>query len=649
MICSNCGAENADDSKFCMKCGQSLKSVAAPETNNDNVTQDVVTDTQQFTPNAEAQQPVQPEQFTPNYSMPQQGMPQQGMPQQGMPNGAFQFQPMMQPVKPKKSHKKLIIILAAILAVLVTAGLIVFFVVTAKPTVDLNKYLKIEFSGYDGYGKANASIDWEAIEAKYGKKIKFTSEAKKELGVLIKLTSPLDALSKAVSVDIDSGSKLKNGDEIAYTWNLESDISKYIKVKLKSKNGTYTVNGLTEISTFDAFEDLEITFFGTAPSGYMSLIYNGDMLDSSDFNYDKSNGLSNGDVITVTIDESEIEHCAEKYGKVPSSSKKEYIVEGLLEYVQAFSDMPTDYVNTLKSETETIINNYVTSSYSETSSLSDLQYAGYILNTTNADSFYDYNYLYIIFKGTVSTSTGDFPDTTVYFPVCFSGVMKNGEEFSYENKSGIQGYSLLNGYWTTTYGYSNPYLCYKECAVDYETYCDVALGDGIEVFTTVNKVEYLGDLDENIRTKMAADAKSTVDDFIAQNFTGNFKVSDVTQYAECILVSKEQDIVSAWDNKYYIIYTATLKYKSTKTTLYFPVEYDEIIKLPDNTYIVTFEEGIQGYCEVPDSWYYMFGYTDEALMFEELITDYCDEYNYEVTENLVKFVDTADTENTAEN
>jgi|GEM_PF-5421412 len=44
---------------------------------------------------------------------------------------------------------------------------------TDSNTIDLNKYIIAETSGYNGSGHVNTSIDWDSIEKKYGSRIMF--------------------------------------------------------------------------------------------------------------------------------------------------------------------------------------------------------------------------------------------------------------------------------------------------------------------------------------------------------------------------------------------------------------------------------------------------------------------------------------------
>lgn len=102
-------------------------------------------------------------------------------------------------------------------------------------TIDLDHYLTVDIEGYDGYGTATATIDWNAIEKKYGSKIEFTDAARKEYGGILNLTTPMATLENSVYVMIDNQSGLSNDDTVTYSWVISDDVDKYLTCKVKGK------------------------------------------------------------------------------------------------------------------------------------------------------------------------------------------------------------------------------------------------------------------------------------------------------------------------------------------------------------------------------------------------------------------------------
>ena len=104
---------------------------------------------------------------------------------QPIPQMAASEQENTQPQKPVQTNEKkkapvnakMIGIIGAAFAALL---LVLIVVCTHKPTINLNKYVTVEFEGYETLGKATATVDWNAIEEKYGKKIKVNKSALKK-------------------------------------------------------------------------------------------------------------------------------------------------------------------------------------------------------------------------------------------------------------------------------------------------------------------------------------------------------------------------------------------------------------------------------------------------------------------------------------
>lgn len=392
-FCTKCGAENADGAKFCKSCGAPLQSA-------DSGNQQVAGNQMNGSAYANAGR------------------------QQAEPKAAGNF---LQTLK-KIPVKVWAGIGAAVVAIVVIA------VVATKlgSTINLNKYLTVETTGYDGYGRAKADIDWEAVGKKYNSKMSFTSKAKKEYGGLLKMTNPAEVLSSYVTVNVDTVDHLTNGDEVAYTIDIDEELYDYLKCTVKAKDNSFTVKDLTPVGKFDAFADLNVTFTGVAPDGYMEMEYTGSELDSYDFSCSERSGLSNGDTVKVTIDDSTIAICAERLGKVPEASEKEYEVKGLSSYVKDLSEISPDALEDMKKQAEDVYNAHVARSWGEGEKLMSFDYLGeYLLTPKNGSG---YNSLYLVYKAKVHNTAEDSHDkvvfdemTDVYWYILYRNIMTDGE------------------------------------------------------------------------------------------------------------------------------------------------------------------------------------------------------------------------------
>ena len=163
MNCKKCGAENVDGAKFCCKCGSPLDT---PEKNTKINFSD-----------------INVEKILSNDKIPKQV--------KDIINKIMQL-----------PRKVLIGAVAGIVVLIVLIGA----VRSHGRTIDLNKYLTINTSGYNGYGSVTAEVDWDSFEEKYDSKISY-----KKKNLLNKLErflwddrSPMNFLEGNVSVSIEN-------------------------------------------------------------------------------------------------------------------------------------------------------------------------------------------------------------------------------------------------------------------------------------------------------------------------------------------------------------------------------------------------------------------------------------------------------------
>lgn len=601
MFCKKCGAENDNGAKFCKSCGAPLDS------NGDDHR---VEGSSSSSSENQDKTPLSANAAISNLAE-----------------------------KSKKLSKKALIgicgAVVAIIAIIVIAS-------NAGKTINLNDYVTVEATGYDGYGTASISIDWDAIEKKYGKKIAYTSASKKTLGGFSSLMTPLDTLEASVSVQLDQDRNLSNGDTINYSWSVVDDISKVIKCKLKYKDGTYTVSELEKLDTFDAFADVEVTFSGISPNGQAAITYNGSDLSSYDFRCDKTSGLKNDDKITVSLSNTDMEDYATILGKIPAATSKIYTVSGLQEYVTSYADITDTFIENTKKEAEDTIYSYAASHFSKTSALNNLEYAGYIYNCLKDDRGLNsvHNALYLIYKGDVSNSEGAFSTTKVYFPVQFANILKAEDDCSFTDNNGIKGHSPLDSGWDSTDGYTNPLTCYTEIVEsnrdDYTSEC----GDGFEIYAEHENIEKLDDIAETYKETLYAEIKDIIESYISKKYPDGSAVDELSFKGEYLLKSKAEGNDFSNSNKYIIVYSAVVSNSEGKfdtATVYFPVEYDGVVKLPGDEYMTTKRVGILGSTSLPNSWINTAGYLDGTRMYSDIITSNRDKYTYEVSDGLKEF------------
>ncbi len=399
MKCKNCGTENGAGARFCGECGMPLEAE---------------TQQQETAAKSESTPKMRPESAT----------------QKTGGAGAAPKVDMQQLADKAKAVPKTALIGAGVgvAALLVIGGIVIH----NGNTINLNKYITIESSGYNGYGNVYATIDWDAIEKKYGSKVSFTSDAKKEYGGFLSMTTPIEVLQGDVDIEFDQNTwHLSNGDKLEYTIDVDDEVAKYLKCKLKYKAGSYTVSDLEEVATFDAFADLDVEFSGISPDGKANLNYTGSLMHSYDFSCDKTSGLSNGDVVTVTIDDATVESCVQSIGQIPAELEKTYTVEGLESYLMHTSEIDDAALQSMQAQASDVYNAHAANNFDESESLESLDYIGTYLLTPKDTKAYSYNImnkLYLVYKVRVRDTFSNDHDSydqvnTVYWYISFHDLM----------------------------------------------------------------------------------------------------------------------------------------------------------------------------------------------------------------------------------
>ena len=163
MRCKNCGTENPDGSRFCATCGKPLE--------QEEPAKNVAEQKEEAVQNAEEQK----EEAVQNAEEQKEEVAQNT--EETLTSTAE-----TKSLTHKKSrglNKFLIGLACAVVVVVIAAGLLIS---RARRTIDLNKYVTFETTGYNGYGNVYPQIDWEKIQKKYDSRLKFTKEFEEQYG-----------------------------------------------------------------------------------------------------------------------------------------------------------------------------------------------------------------------------------------------------------------------------------------------------------------------------------------------------------------------------------------------------------------------------------------------------------------------------------
>ncbi len=284
MFCTKCGANLPDGVKFCTRCGAPVGKANAVPMQRKSVTRG-------------------------NH---------QG---QGYP-------PVRKPNREKKKNRIGKIVIPILLIALLAAGGSVY-AIKREREVNLNRYIEVAFSGYDGYGTAEVSFQYD----------KFRKDHK---DLILNQSQMDDSLAKALD-DTENGS-LKNGDTLTLKGILTPglvDRSQEGRVThiIEAPDYSVTVENLSETKEIDPFENVKVEYSGYDGYGTMDVEKSEDSSSEGDgsqnwfiYSCPNTGSLQNGDTVTVSVKLNgygDADDFTRQNGYTLSQTEKEYTVSGL--------------------------------------------------------------------------------------------------------------------------------------------------------------------------------------------------------------------------------------------------------------------------------------------------------------------------------
>ena len=308
----------------------------------------------------------------------------------------------------------------AILLVSAAIGAAAAFTGCGKQKVELNSFIKVESEGYDGYGNASYSVDTESLEA--------------ALNTIVDDNSNIQSLENLMSGELDKTESLSNGDTLTFNWSISENQEKAIEDKLGIdivyESFESTVEGLEDPANFDVSSILEIETRGASPNASIEV---NTIYEDLKAKVDKSEGLANGDEITITIVPRELdktleEVCAE-YNIPVFNSEFKYTIEGLPNYVKTVDEIPESVLEVMFEKSEKVIADIQTDSSSEDEYCGKAAYEhknfdSYKVHTVAVLEEEDGGNIVLVIYELHFSVHGD---VTTYFAVAFNGITDSDE------------------------------------------------------------------------------------------------------------------------------------------------------------------------------------------------------------------------------
>lgn len=348
--------------------------------------------------------------------------------------------------------QKKIILLVAIILIAVVSGV---FLLTGPENVNLKDYLNAspEISGLSGRATIDMSelFDDSAFSSDLTDSLITTGSEElknmsdEELEVLFEkqaeIYSECEKAVKDITISIWKNGKevsslndLSNGDVIKVEASSKTPDNAFFDKKFKKGSIQFTVNGLTEGKSVDAFDNanFEIKYIGVDGSGIVVVNWDAAAMPDLKVEFivkDNTYSYSNGDNVEIMV--SYDKATWEEKGYYPKEETRVYTVEGLNSYVKSVDEISDEQFGQLKALAEAALKNESKREWIDGVSIENITYLGsYFLNRKeSAEHFGPANMLYLVYKVDVledfTANGGESNRISYYYYGAYEGVTAN--------------------------------------------------------------------------------------------------------------------------------------------------------------------------------------------------------------------------------
>lgn len=239
-------------------------------------------------------------------------------------------------------NKKNKIIISIIFIVVGFIGIVFAGIDFNNNKYNIREFINITVTGLDGKGKVTCEIDTEKLLEKI-------SQDEKNAVIILKYKKCIDTIK--IIVEGNNG-ELKNGDSVNVTISYDEELLKENKIEFEDNTFEIKIENLSEGKKIDIFEKIKVIVAGISPQAYANLQNNWDdeFLSGLSFSLDKTNRIAKGDTITVTCTTSLDEFA--KYGYIPETVTKEYVVKKANSYIDSLEDIDADVMKQIWEQIE---------------------------------------------------------------------------------------------------------------------------------------------------------------------------------------------------------------------------------------------------------------------------------------------------------
>lgn len=205
--------------------------------------------------------------------------------------------------------------------VVLGAAAVLFLWVRAGSRLDPSDYIRIEYTGVNGYARADCVVDTEKLNQALAGKVKDMEKR----AACRQLAASLQGTVEA--------SDIKNGDRLAVKVTYDAQAARTAGFKVTKDTYKIKASGIGRGTEIDLFEQVEVVFAGISPEAYIVIRnqWTDPYLGGLVFRADRQSSIAVKDTVTVTCSADETELL--RHGYVVKTVSASYTADRLSSYV----------------------------------------------------------------------------------------------------------------------------------------------------------------------------------------------------------------------------------------------------------------------------------------------------------------------------
>lgn len=303
--------------------------------------------------------------------------------------------------------------------------------------INISEYIEITSEGANGYGSIETSLKKSELATEiYGEELEdFDLEDIKDLGDAADAYKEYSEKAKEyrkvkdmlddIEIVLDKRQSLKNGDVVKIMVTMPETVEDELNVSFRDTEFEYTVSGLKEVETIDAFAEdvMSIEYEGASPDVSLKVtnIAQESPADTIYYEVDSDDSLKDGDQVTITAEYDEDDLLDAGY--IVKESQKTITVESDYKYVETAADLTGDFDTKLKDQALDTVKSYIAEK--NVKNMTWTCKGKYVCNFkgTDLDWSETQNVIYYVFYGKIVPKEKGYKSKSVYMAVRYEDVI----------------------------------------------------------------------------------------------------------------------------------------------------------------------------------------------------------------------------------